>query len=285
MTIGKSGYFYGWYFKCQSDTQTFAVIPAVHRTGRKRTCSLQIITEEQSWTVTFPGEAFRKEGRTIAIGKNRFGKRGMRLSVCAPGLKVEGKLAFGDLFPLRYDIMGPFSLVPFLECRHSIWSMKHRMWGKVSVNGETYSFDGAQGYWEGDSGRSFPEEYIWTQCIFPAGSLMLSVADIPMAGFHFRGVIGVVVLDGREYRFATYLGAKISEIGDGMVKVMQGNLELEAALLERMGKPLKAPAQGDMARTIRESAACRARYRFRKGNRTLLAFETDRASFEYEYGI
>ncbi len=285
MTIGKSGYFYGWKFKCQSDTQTFAVIPAVHRTGRKRTCSLQIITEEQSWTVTFPGEAFRKEGRTIAIGKNRFGKRGVRLSVCAPGLKVEGKLAFGDLFPLRYDIMGPFSLVPFLECRHSIWSMKHRMWGKVSVNGETYSFDGAQGYWEGDSGRSFPEEYIWTQCIFPAGSLMLSVADIPMAGFHFRGVIGVVVLDGREYRFATYLGAKISEIGDGMVKVMQGNLELEAALLERTGKPLKAPAQGDMARTIRESAACRARYRFRKGNRTLLAFETDRASFEYEYGI
>lgn len=285
MTIGKSGYFYGWYFKCQSDTQTFAVIPAVHRTGRKRTCSLQIITEEQSWTVTFPGEAFRKEGRTIAIGKNRFGKRGMRLSVCAPGLKVEGKLAFGNLFPLRYDIMGPFSLIPFLECRHSIWSMKHRVWGKVSVNGETYSFDGAQGYWEGDSGRSFPEEYIWTQCIFPAGSLMLSVADIPIAGFHFRGVIGVVVLDGREYRFATYLGAKISEIGDGMVKVMQGNLELEAALLERTGKPLKAPARGDMARTIRESAACRARYRFRKGNRTLLAFETDRASFEYEYGI
>ncbi len=285
MTIGKSGYFYGWYFKCQSDTQTFAVIPAVHRTGRKRTCSLQIITKEQSWTVTFPGEAFRKEGRTIAIGKNRFGKRGVRLSVCAPGLKVEGKLALGDLFPLRYDIMGPFSLVPFLECRHSIWSMKHRVWGKVSVNGETYSFDGAQGYWEGDSGRSFPGEYIWTQCIFPAGSLMLSVADIPMAGFHFRGVIGVVVLDGREYRFATYLGAKISEIGDGMVKVMQGNLELEAALLERTGKPLKAPAQGDMARTIRESAACRARYRFRKGNRTLLAFETDRASFEYEYGI
>ena len=285
MTIGKSGYFYGWYFKCQSDTQTLSVIPAVHETGRNRTCSLQIITQEQSWTVPFPGEAFRKRGRTIAVGRNRFGKRGIRLSVCAPGLKVEGKLAFGDLFPLRYDIMGPFSLVPFLECRHSIWSMKHRMWGKVSVNGETYSFDGAQGYWEGDSGRSFPEEYIWTQCIFPAGSLMLSVADIPMAGFHFRGVIGVVVLDGREYRFATYLGAKISEIGDGMVKVMQGNLELEAALLERTGKPLKAPAQGDMARTIRESAACRARYRFRKGNRTLLAFETDRASFEYEYGI
>lgn len=107
MASGKKGWFYGWYFKCQSDTQTLAVIPAVHRTGRKWTCSLQIITEEWSWTVSFPREAFQKRGGTIAIGKNRFGKRGMRLSVCAPRLKVKGKLAFGDLFPLRYDIMGP----------------------------------------------------------------------------------------------------------------------------------------------------------------------------------
>lgn len=283
MIIGKSGYFYGWYFKCQSDTQTLAVIPAVHRTGRKRTCSLQIITEERSWTVSFLGEAFQKRGGTIAIGKNRFGNRGIRLSVCAPGLKVKGKLAFGDLFPLRYDIMGPFSLVPFLECRHSIWSMKHKVWGNVSVNGKTFSFDGAQGYWEGDRGRSFPREYIWTQCSFPEGALMLSVADIPMGSFRFRGLIGVVLLDGREYRFATYLGAKIGEIGNGRVKVMQGCMELEAELLERNGKPLKAPAQGDMARTIRESAACKARYRFRKDNRTLLALESDRASFEYEW--
>ncbi len=114
---------------------------------------------------------------------------------------------------------------------------------------------------------------------------MLSVADIPMGGFHFRGLIGVVLIDGREYRFATYLGAKISEMGNGRVKVMQGRMELEAELLERNGKPLKAPAQGDMARTIHESAACKARYRFQKDNRTFLAFETDRASFEYEYGI
>lgn len=276
MATGKRGWFYGWYFKCQSDTQTISVIPAVHETGRNRTCSLQIITEEQSWTVSFLGEAFLK---------NRFGKRGMRLSVCAPGLKVQGKLAFGDLLPLRYDIMGPFSLIPFLECHHSIWSMKHKVWGNLSVNGKTFSFDGAQGYWEGDRGRSFPREYIWTQCSFPEGALMLSVADIPMGGFHFRGLIGVVLLDGREYRFATYLGAKISEMGNGRVKVKQGRMELEAELLERNGRPLKAPAQGDMVRTIHESAACKARYRFQKDNRTFLAFETDRASFEYEYGI
>lgn len=302
MASGKRGWFYGWYFKCQSDTQTLAVIPAVHQTGRKRTCSVQIITEKQSWTVPFPGETFQRKGKTISIGKNRFGEKGIRLAICAQGLKIKGKLAFGPLFPLRYDIMGPFVFVRFMECRHSIWSMKHGVKGTVSVNGEKYSFDNAAGYWEGDRGRSFPKEYIWTQCSFPegartvasettpetfgsfqAGAIMLSVADIPLAGFRFRGIIGVVLLNGKEYRLATYLGAKAARIRNGLVRITQGSLELEAELLERTGKPLKAPAKGDMVRTIHESAACRARYRFRRKGRTLLAFETDRASFEYEY--
>lgn len=285
MISRKQGFFYGWYLKCQSDTQTLAVIPAIHRTGRKRTCSIQIITEEQAWAVEFPVEEFWRKGRTISIGRNRFGERGVRLALHVPGLDIKGKLDFGSLSPLRYNIMGPFSFVPFLECRHSIWSMKHSVWGTVYMNGTAYSFDGAEGYWEGDQGRSFPKEYIWTQCSFPEGALMLSVADIPIAGFHFQGVIGIVLLHGREYRLATYLGAKVVRVQNGLVRVVQGSLELEAELLERTGKPLKAPARGDMVRTIRESAACRASYQFRKDNRNLLAFETDRASFEYEYQI
>ncbi len=278
-------FFYGWYFKCQSDMHTLAVIPAVHQTGRKRTCSIQIMTEKQAWAVEFPIEEFRRRGKTISIGKNRFGERGIRLAVHAPGLNVGGKLDFGALSPLRYDIMGPFSFVPFLECRHSVWSMRHKVWGTVNINGTAYSFDGAEGYWEGDRGRSFPKEYIWTQCSFPGGALMLSVADIPMAGFHFQGIIGIVLWHGREHRLATYLGAKAVRIRNGFIRVAQGSLVLEAELLERTGKPLKAPAKGDMVRTIHESAACRARYQFRKDNRILLAFETDRASFEYEYRV
>lgn len=285
MVSGKRGLFYGWYFKCQSDTQTLAVIPAVHRARGKKACSIQIITEEHSWTVSLPIEAFRRKGRTISIGRNRFGEKEIRLAVCRPGLKVKGKLKFGPLFPLRYDIMGPFSFMPFLECRHSIWSMKHTVRGTVYINETAYSFDGAEGYWEGDRGQSFPEEYIWTQCSFPGGALMLSVADIPLAGFHFQGVIGIVLLNGREYRLATYLGAKTARIRNGLVRVAQGSMELEAQLLESSGKPLKAPARGDMVRTIHESAACRAKYRFRKNGCTLLAFETDKASFEYEYKV
>ena len=277
------GYFYGWYLKCQSDTQTLAVIPAIHRSGRKRAASVQIITEDGAWTIPFRAEAYRRRWGEISIGKNRFGRRGIQLSIHTPQVYVKGKISFGPLFPLKYSIMGPFALVPFLECRHRVMSMWHLVRGKVNINGQRYSFRDGWGYWEGDSGCSFPREYIWTQCSFGGGSLMLSVADIPMAGFHFNGVICVVYWQGREYRLATYLGARAVHIRDGAVRIVQGDLELEAHLLERSGCPLKAPAEGDMVRTIRESAACKAFYRFRKDGHTLFAYKTDRASFEYEY--
>lgn len=112
---------------------------------------------------------------------------------------------------------------------------------------------------------------------------MLSVADIPMAGIHFTGIICAILWRGREYRIATYRGARVVRIQNRMVRVVQGSLVLDAWLLEASGHPLKAPVKGNMARTIHESASCRAFYRFRKEGRTLFAFETDRASFEYEY--
>ena len=155
--------------------------------------------------------------------------------------------------------------------------------GNVYINGQEFSFRNAWGYWEGDRGRSFPKEYIWTQCFFVGGALMLSVADIPMAGIHFTGIMGAVLWRGKEYRMATYLGARVVRIQNKMVRVIQGNLELEVRLLEAAKQPLKAPAKGDMVRTIHESASCRAFYQFRRNGCVLLAFETDKASVEFEY--
>ena len=87
---------------------------------------------------------------------------------------------------------------------------------------------------------------------------------------------------------ATYLGAKAVIIKGGIIRIVQGNLVLEARLLEkdRMqkdGRSLQAPVLGDMVRTIHEYAACKAFYRLRKGKKTLFAFKTKGASFEYEY--
>ncbi len=278
-----SGYFYGWYLKCQSGRQTLAVIPAVHKAGDNCTCSIQIITDDNAWTIEFDAKEYRRRGKTIFIGHNRFGEKGIRLAITTSELRIKGELVFGPLSPLKYDIMGPFALLPFMECRHGVWSMKHSVRGNVYINNCKYSFQDACGYWEGDRGRSFPKEYVWTQCCFSEGSLMLSVANIPVAGMYFTGIICVVLWRGKEYRIATYLGAKVVEVQNKTIRIVQGKLELEARLIKTAHRPLNAPVQGEMKRTIHESAACQAFYGFRKAGRTLFAFETDRASFEYEY--
>lgn len=112
---------------------------------------------------------------------------------------------------------------------------------------------------------------------------MLSVADIPIAGFHFTGIICAVLWQGREYRLATYLGAKVAKLKNGTARIAQGGLELEARLLKRNERALKAPTKGDMVRTIHESAACGAYFQFCQDGRVVFEVETEQGSFEYEY--
>lgn len=276
-------YFCGWYFKCQNDAQTIAVIPAYHITNGEKSCSIQVITDEASWNVRFPYRAFQKLESGVEIAGNRFGKEGIALDIHTPELTATGSLSFGPFAPLRYDIMGPFQYVPFMECRHSVYSMKHTVNGELEINGTPYEFRNGIGYTEGDRGRSFPKEYVWTQCCFPEGALMLSVADIPFCGFHFTGVIGAIHFRGREYRIGTYLGAGAVRIQNGEVVVRQGSRRLSVRRLEEKGHPLAAPVGGNMSRTIHETASCRAYFHFQEDGRTIFEFEVPNAAFEYEY--
>lgn len=294
-------YFYGWYLKCQSNTQTLAIIPAVHEVEGKRTYSIQIITEDEVWNQHFEEEQFSflenemnfeiNSNSRWRIGNNVFGKEGLLLDMDSPHLKAKGVLRFSDITPIKYDIMGPFAFVPYMECRHSVYSMQHRVDGMVTLNGKVYRFQNALGYWEGDRGRSFPKEYAWTQCFLEEeqkdtcckGGLMLSVADIPLAGLHFTGIIGIVRWKGEEYRFATYLGARVVQKSKNRLLVRQGAWELEARLLEETAHTLQAPVNGAMSRKIRENVKCKAFYRLRKHGQTVFAVEMEKASFEFEY--
>lgn len=276
-------YFCGWYLKCQNEKQTIAVIPAYHITNGKKTCSLQVITDDRSWNVTFPYSEFRMEDSGVEIGRNHFGRDGITLDLHTPEISAAGTLSFGPFAPIRYDIMGPFKYVPFMECRHSVFSMKHTVSGTLEVNGCVYEFENGVGYIEGDRGYSFPKEYVWTQCCFPEGSVMLSVADIPFCGIHFAGVISAIHYQGREYRIGTYLGARAVFVREGEVVVKQGNKKLTVKRLEKKGHPLAAPVGGDMSRTIHETAACRAYFHYQEAGKTIFEFEAENAAFEYEY--
>ncbi len=275
-------YFKGYYFKCSENDKSVALIPALHHNGNRKNASLQVITGEQVYSIPYSDIKF--QNGIIKLGRNLFSEKGMSLDVNYGDCKIKGKVYFKSLKKLSYDIMGPFRYIPFLQCRHSVVSMRHFVKGNIVINDTNYSFNNGVGYIEGDRGYSFPKEYIWTQCHFKNGSLMLAVADIPFGIFSFKGIIGAVVIDGKEYRIATYLGARISYMGNNTVIIKQGNYKLYASLLEEHHQDLSAPVNGEMIRTIRESVSGRAYYRFSHKNRALLELESDNASFEYEMG-
>lgn len=270
--------FKGYYFKCCMGDETIAFIPALHESA-----SLQVITNHQAYFVPYSAITFSKGSLKIKMDSCYFSEKGICLDVNTEECQIHGKLKFGKMQRLKYDIMGPFRYLPYMQCRHSVISMQHTVKGEVIVNGKKYQDLNGMGYIEGDRGYSFPKKYLWTQSHFPNGSIMLSVGEIPFCGFCFNGIIGIVLIDGKEYRIATYLGAKISCITRQMVMVRQGKYTLMVRLLQEDAKNLKAPVYGKMERTIQESIRCKVWYCFAVRGKTILNFTGEAASFEYMY--
>lgn len=279
-------YFEGWYFKQDNAQNAVAFIPAFHvGADGKKSASIQVITDSGAHWLDYDYARLtvdRKNFR-IRVGDSVFSRDGITVDIRRPDFFVSGNLRFGALTPLKNDIMGPFRYVPFMECRHSVWSMSHSVNGELTINGSMLSFHDALGYLEGDRGSSFPKKYIWTQCVSGDCSVMLSVADIPFLSARFTGIIGAILLNGREYRIATYKGARVLEMKNGTVTVRQGPYVLTAKLHSANASDLRAPDRGGMTRLIRESPACTAEYRFTRDEETLLHVISNRASFEYEY--
>ena len=198
---GKRGpYFEGWYLKCQTrEGAALALIPACHidREGR-RSASLQVVADGEAWWLAYPDAEFRAFGEMFCVrmGRSLFTRREMCLHIERDELSLHGTVRCGPFTPLRSDIMGPFRFLPAMECAHGVISMAHPLEGSVTLNGKTLDFSGGVGYIETDLGRSFPDCYLWTQCVWQGdrpGSLMLSIATIPLAGLRFTGCICAVL--------------------------------------------------------------------------------------------
>ena len=286
---GKKGpYFEGWYLKCQTrEGEALALIPAFHIDGEeRRSASLQVLADGGSWWLEYPAGEFQASEAPfqVRVGQNIFSDSGVWLCIRREGLSLHGVLRSGAFWPLHSDIMGPFRFLPGMECVHGVLSMGHSLEGTLTLNGRRMDFAGGTGYVETDRGRSFPSAYLWAQCAWggPAASgLMLAVAAVPMGPVGFTGCICAVRYEGREYRLATYCGARVEGWDAGGAVIRQGKYRLAAELLEGRGRPLRAPAQGVMGRTIHESLRSSMRFRLWQGERLLLDHTDSWASFEY----
>ena len=287
-TSGTGPYFEGWYFKHQSPQgQTLALIPAFHIDSEgRRTASLQIISKDQAWWLEYPESQLQISRRPlqVQVGQSSFSSQGISLHIAQDGLSLRGALRYGPLTALRSDIMGPFRFFAGMQCSHGVISMGHSLEGALELNGKHLDFSDGVGYIETDRGRSFPSACLWTQCLWDSpgrGSLMLAIATIPLPVGEFTGCISSVFTRGREYRLATYQGAKIEQWSSSGAVVRQGKYRLEAQLRSERRQPLRAPVEGRMARTIHEILCAEVHYRFWHGKELLFQHTGLNASFEY----
>lgn len=271
-------YFKGYYYKHHIGDRMLAFIPGYSDQG----AFIQVITEKQSYYISYPLSAYHQHGNHVSIGKNSFSLKGCRISIDRNELLLKGKFRYKNTTSIAYDIMGPFAIFP-MECKHTVLSLGHDIEGVVSLNGESISFTGGKGYIEGDRGKSFPKSYTWVQCndFGNNSSIMASSAKIPFLGFNFTGCIAVAYIKGKEYRLATYKGVKIIENSKKRLELLQGKYRLVIEPKEQNGYPLYAPKQGRMSRIIHENPLCEVSFKFFINNSMVFSKTSKNASFEF----
>lgn len=258
-------YFEGWYFRFV-DIENDLIIILIPGLSffKERMAFLQYIVHHRSEVfngfLKYEVEDFEiAEPFCLTLPHGLISKDRVELKLDFMNLE----LSMGDFIPLKTSLMKP-SIMGFFEylrmpCYHDVISMNHEVTGSVRLKGEDINFRG-RGYIEGDRGMSFPEYYIWAQCNHftnPTSSLFLSVADINTPLFQFLGHIAVFHHEGREYRFASYLGsrAEVSVSGDktlAHVSFQNRRHRLSLDLNLKPGNSLIAPMKDNMNFKIKE---------------------------------
>lgn len=283
----KKRFFEGWYFKHQYENFNIAFIPGINidKNGVKYSF-IQVITDSNSYYIKYNYEDFSisEDKLTIKIKDNIFSKKGVIVNIVKKDILIKGKLDYKDITPIKYDIMGPFSLLSFMECNHGVISLHHKVYGSLKINNEELIIKDGTGYIEKDWGSSFPKSYLWIQSNDfkdEKTSIMVSIADIPISKFEFKGCIAVVYYKGKEYRLATYNGVKILSYNENGVIIKRGKYKLEIDIKENYPQKLLAPNGGEMIRTIYENISCKATFKFYIKDSKLFGLESNNTSFEY----
>jgi tocopherol cyclase len=264
-------YFEGWYFKQVSGNgeQVFSFIPGISLTKDDPHAFIQVINGISGEThyVQYDLNQFywNKNRFEVKIGSSVFSNEGIQLNIDTCEIKVNGQIGFSDNVPYPSSlfspgVMGWYSFVPFMECKHGVVSVTHHLSGCLIINESNIDFSQGKGYIEKDWGTSFPKAWLWLQCntfVKSNASLMISVADIPWLGSYFLGLIAFIYFDGKFFLFNTYSKSTIQKLEK------QGNsihIELESRqnklvvdVKNNLSGILKAPQSGSMVRHIKES--------------------------------
>lgn len=270
-SLSDNRYFEGWYFKNVSTDlgQVYSFIPGVALSKSHPHAFIQVINgiTNETHYIEYPLSEFkfRRDKFWIKVGKSEFSADSMQLDIESPDITVKGNLSYTAQvkYPssmLSPGIMGWYSFVPFMECKHGVVSVSHSINGSLNIDGLMRDFKSGKGYIEKDWGRSFPESWIWMQSNnFDQSdvSIMLSIAKIPWLGSHFTGFLGFMYVDGQFYPFSTYNGSKITTCKlvnrELTISIKHKKHILDINTTVKSAGILKAPQSGNMDRHIKES--------------------------------
>ena len=264
-------YFEGWYFKQISANQENALsfIPGISLNPKDSHSFIQIIDglkgTSQYIRYDLADFNFNFRNNYLKIGKSIFTENIISLNIESERTSVQGEIHFNKRikYPqtlLSPGIMGWYSYVPFMECKHGIVSVDQTLTGSLSVNNTLINFNKGKGYIEKDWGTSFPEAWIWIQSNnFSAEntSFTFSVAKIPWMGKFFMGFISFLYHNKQFYLFSTYNGSIIKSVKkkEDIIEITVENKKYKLNIITRRktSSDLAAPSMGEMTRKIKES--------------------------------
>lgn len=307
--ISEQEYFEGWYYKQGSSDGKYAIcfIPGISLHHGDSHCFLQYIStnlDQSGIRSTKTGYkrysltefSYNNNPFMVRISNSIFTESMISIDLSDDDTWMKGVVEFGSLSPIKTsiqspNIMGYFAYMPWMECYHGVISMEHTLEGQMNVDGRELSFSGGIGYIEKDWGSSFPQKYIWVQCNqfedkSHEVSLFCSVADIPFMKHVFVGFICSIMVDKKEYRFATYNHSKLTleRVSNQEVSLL---LESKEAMLHIEGcinavGGLIAPNKGRMQETIKEGLSGEIKIRFYRRGELLYEGASQMAGIEIE---
>lgn len=284
-------FFEGWFYKIEdaSGRHVLSVIPGISRRqkGDPARPFIQGIAGNRSFYFPYaPHDFAYRQPFCIAVGPNRFSLTEIQLTM--PQIGLWGALLLSGHIPLRRSvfspgIMGPLSYLPRMECRHGLLCLHADVAGALTLNGQEMSFSQGRAYVEKDWGHSFPQSYLWVQSnrFSPKGiSFVCAIATIPYLGSLFTGLFAVLHTPDRQYRIATYNGGRLVDLQQGrsgvFIHLANRRYRLTVTAEAAPGVTLKAPAKGDMSRTVTESLQAVAHVALTDGEGHILFQDTGR---------
>jgi hypothetical protein len=269
--LQKKNYFEGWYFKHVSQDlgHVYSFIPGISLSENDSHSFIQVINGVSGETqyLSYPLNEFTwdKNRLNLKIGTSVFTENHIDLNIENENIRLKGHLDYTNniKYPkslISPGIMGWYSFVPFMECKHGIVSVNHGISGNLYVNNEIVNMNEGKGYIEKDWGSSFPEAWIWLQSNNfnnPETSFTFSVAKIPWLGRYFVGFISFLYFNKQFYLFSTQNNSVLSRLAyDGTTigfTLKNKEFTLKVTAIKNRSGELRAPESGKMSRKIKES--------------------------------